>query len=45
MKNLIVIVSIFLSFSFVSAQEKAKSIFDIARSGSVAEVKDLRALV
>ncbi|MET3538439.1 ankyrin repeat domain-containing protein [Chryseobacterium limigenitum] len=41
MKNLIVIISIFLSFSFVSAQEKAKSIFDIARSGSVAEVKDL----
>jgi ankyrin repeat protein len=41
MKKLILIVSFFLGFSFVSAQEKAKSIFDIARSGSVAEVKDL----
>jgi len=41
MKKLIVIVSIFLSFSFVSAQEKAKSVFDIARSGTVAELKDL----
>lgn len=33
--------SIFLSFTFVSAQEKAKSIFDIARTGTVAEVKEL----
>lgn len=41
MKNLIFIVSVFFSFSFVSAQEKARSIFDIARSGNVAEVKDL----
>ncbi|MFP7658355.1 ankyrin repeat domain-containing protein [Chryseobacterium proteolyticum] len=41
MKNLILIVSMFLSFSLTSAQEKAKSIFDIARSGTVAEVKEL----
>jgi ankyrin repeat protein len=33
--------SIFLSFIFVSAQEKAKSIFDVARSGTVSEVKEL----
>ncbi|UMQ44083.1 ankyrin repeat domain-containing protein [Chryseobacterium sp. Y16C] len=41
MKNLIFIISVFLSFTFVSAQEKAKSIFDIARSGTVAEVQEL----
>ncbi|MGK6344017.1 ankyrin repeat domain-containing protein [Chryseobacterium sp. DT-3] len=41
MKNIIFIISIFLSFSTISAQEKVKSIFDIARSGTVAEVKDL----
>ncbi|MCT2562452.1 ankyrin repeat domain-containing protein [Chryseobacterium herbae] len=41
MKNILFIISIFLSFSTISAQEKAKSIFDIARSGTVAEVKDL----
>ncbi|MBT2620778.1 ankyrin repeat domain-containing protein [Chryseobacterium sp. ISL-6] len=40
MRKLIIILSVFLSFSFVSAQEKAKSIFDIARSGTVAEVKE-----
>jgi ankyrin repeat protein len=33
--------SIFLSFVMVSAQEKAKSIFDIARTGTVSEVKEL----
>lgn len=33
--------SLFLSFGFVSAQEKAKSIFDIARTGTVTEVKEL----
>jgi ankyrin repeat protein len=41
MKKLIVIMSIFLSFTTMYAQEKAKSIFDIARSGTVAEVKEL----
>lgn len=41
MKNLIFIISVFLSFTFVSAQEKAKSIFDIARSGTVTEVQSL----
>lgn len=41
MKNIILILSIFLSFSVMSAQEKAKSIFDIARSGTVAEVQEL----
>lgn len=41
MKNILLIISIFLSFSVASAQEKAKSIFDIARSGTVTEVKDL----
>ncbi|WBV61845.1 ankyrin repeat domain-containing protein [Chryseobacterium camelliae] len=41
MKNLMIIVGVFLSFTFVSAQEKTKSIFDIARSGTVAEVQEL----
>jgi ankyrin repeat protein len=41
MKKLILMMSIFLSFTFVSAQEKAKSIFDIARTGTVTEVKEL----
>ncbi|AZA78066.1 ankyrin repeat domain-containing protein [Chryseobacterium sp. G0186] len=40
MKNLIVLVSLFLG-SLLYAQEKVTSIFDIARSGTVAEVKDL----
>lgn len=31
----------FLSLSLITAQEKAKSVFDIARSGTVAELKDL----
>jgi ankyrin repeat protein len=31
----------FLSFTFVTAQDKTKSIFDLARSGTVAEVKDM----
>ncbi len=41
MKNLIIMMSLFLSFGFVSAQEKTKSIFDIARTGTVTEVKEL----
>ncbi|MDH6251085.1 ankyrin repeat protein [Chryseobacterium sp. H1D6B] len=40
MKNLILLLSAFLSFSLISAQEKSKSIFDTARSGTVAEVKE-----
>lgn len=41
MKNIVFIISVFLSFSVMSAQEKVKSIFDIARTGTVAEVNDL----
>lgn len=41
MKNIIVVICLLVSFSFVSAQETTKSIFDIARSGTVAELKDL----
>lgn len=41
MKKIFFILSFILSFTLVSAQEKAKSIFDIARSGTVAEVKEL----
>jgi ankyrin repeat protein len=41
MKKLIVLMGIFLSFTTIYAQEKVKSIFDIARSGTVAEVKEL----
>ncbi|AZA91085.1 Ribulose-5-phosphate 4-epimerase and related epimerases and aldolases [Chryseobacterium nakagawai] len=40
MRSLIITISLFLG-SLLLAQEKAKSIFDIARSGTVAEVKDL----
>ncbi|UHO38824.1 ankyrin repeat domain-containing protein [Chryseobacterium capnotolerans] len=40
MKSLIIIVSIFLN-SLLWGQGKEKSIFDIARSGTVTEVKDL----
>ncbi|KPH12389.1 ankyrin repeat domain-containing protein [Chryseobacterium sp. ERMR1:04] len=41
MKKLLLILNIFLGFSLALAQEKAKSIFDIARNGTVAEVKEL----
>ncbi|WP_027380929.1 ankyrin repeat domain-containing protein [Chryseobacterium daeguense] len=41
MKKLILLLSMFLGFAMISAQEKAKSIFDIARTGTVAEVKEL----
>lgn len=41
MKKIILLLSILLSFSFLSAQEKAKSVFDVARSGTLAELKDL----
>lgn len=41
MKNFIFIISVFMTLSFTTAQEKAKSIFDIARTGTVAEVKEL----
>ncbi len=40
MRHFILILGLFLS-SVVSAQEKAKSIFDIARNGTVTEVKEL----
>ncbi|WES95813.1 ankyrin repeat domain-containing protein [Chryseobacterium arthrosphaerae] len=40
MKNFILVLGILLS-SILSAQEKVKSIYDIARSGTVAEVKEL----
>ncbi|MGR3855959.1 MULTISPECIES: ankyrin repeat domain-containing protein [Chryseobacterium] len=40
MKNIILVLGLFLG-SLLSAQEKAKSIFDIARSGTVAEVQEL----
>ncbi|MEG0926445.1 ankyrin repeat domain-containing protein [Chryseobacterium sp.] len=40
MRNLILVVGLFLSSLFF-AQEKVKSIFDIARSGTVSEVKEL----
>ncbi|VXA99849.1 MULTISPECIES: ankyrin repeat domain-containing protein [Chryseobacterium] len=41
MKKIFFILSFILSFTIMSAQEKAKSIFDIARNGTVAEVKEL----
>jgi len=41
MKKIFFILSFILSFTVMSAQEKAKSIFDIARSGTVAEAKKL----
>ncbi|REC51469.1 ankyrin repeat domain-containing protein [Chryseobacterium piscium] len=41
MKNILFIFSFILSFTVMLAQEKAKSIFDIARSGTVAEAKEL----
>ncbi|MDW9379895.1 ankyrin repeat domain-containing protein [Chryseobacterium sp. JV558] len=40
MRSVILIVGLFLS-SLIFAQEKAKSIFDIARSGTVPEVQEL----
>ena len=40
MRNIILVLGLFLS-SFISAQEKSKSIFDVARSGTVAEVQEL----
>lgn len=41
MKRLILTMVFFLSLSSISAQEKAKSVFDIARSGTITELKDL----
>lgn len=41
MKNLIILIGIFFSFAFLSAQENKKSVFDVARSGTVAELQDL----
>ncbi|MFL9835045.1 ankyrin repeat domain-containing protein [Chryseobacterium terrae] len=41
MKKILFILNFILGFTLMSAQEKAKSIFDIARSGTVSEVKEL----
>ncbi|MGE4513609.1 MAG: ankyrin repeat domain-containing protein [Chryseobacterium sp.] len=41
MRKLILMLSVFLGFTLTFAQEKAKNIFDIARTGTVSEVKDL----
>ena len=41
MKKNIVMLFCLLSFCFVSAQEMTKSVFDVARSGTVEEMKDL----
>lgn len=41
MKSIILGLIFFLSFTSMSAQEKTKSIFDLARSGTVAEIKEL----
>lgn len=41
MRKLILFAVFFLGLSFLSAQEKAKSVFDIARSGTLEELKDL----
>ena len=41
MKKLILLLTVFLGFTFTMAQDKAKSIFDIARTGTVEEVKEL----
>lgn len=41
MRKLILLAIFFLSLSFIPAQEKAKSVFDIARSGTLEELKDL----
>lgn len=40
MKKIILLAVFFLSLSFISAQEKAKSVFDIARSGTLTELKE-----
>lgn len=41
MKNLIIIISVLLGCSRMAAQNQARSIFDIARNGTVEEVKEL----
>lgn len=41
MKKLILLLTVFLGFTCTMAQDKTKSIFDIARNGTVAEVKEL----
>ena len=41
MKNLIIIISVLLGCSWMAAQNQARSIFDIARNGTVEEVKEL----
>jgi len=39
MKKLVVSALFFMSFALITAQDKAKSVFDVARSGTVAELK------
>lgn len=41
MRRLILFAFFFVSLSCITAQEKAKTVFDIARNGTVAELKDL----
>lgn len=41
MKKIIIILSIFLGLTLTFAQDNAKSIFDVARTGTVGEVKEL----
>lgn len=41
MKKILFILNLILCCTAMSAQEKSKSIFDVARSGTVAEVKEL----
>ncbi|MXS72598.1 ankyrin repeat domain-containing protein [Flavobacteriaceae bacterium W22] len=41
MKKILLILNFILGFTLMSAQEKAKSIFDIARNGKVAEIQEL----
>lgn len=41
MRKLILFVLFTCSFSFISAQERGKSVFDVARSGTVSEIKEL----
>ncbi|MCU7615496.1 ankyrin repeat domain-containing protein [Chryseobacterium sp. GMJ5] len=41
MKKIIFIGLLFLSFSLITAQEKMKTVFDVARSGTVEELKNM----
>lgn len=41
MKKVILFIGLLLNFAYMAAQEKAKSIYDIARSGTVDEIREL----